>query len=331
MRETLRSYLRLTRMRAGALAAFPFTVGVLATGRHDLRAVIGWWCFGLGYHAYACVLNDLADLRTDRLDRSRRSAPLVSGAMTVRQASFAAVALGVALVAAESSAPASTRPPVTALLVLVTYGNLRQKRSRWVPPWIMDALFGVAMAGPIVAVAASGTSGGAGLALWLFAAGFGVQMDLFNGVAGNLKDLAHDRQVGARTTALVLGVRPDGAGVRFTATYRAYCVALLVLSAAASVGAVLTSAGGPAAWPLAGSVAILQTISLLSLWRLLTGVRPPLRSGRDPFLAGQFLGVFVVLTAFAGVTSASLLLIVVVVWTLSFPVIEGILAPATAS
>jgi hypothetical protein len=156
-------------------------------------------------------------------------------------------------------------------------------------------------------------------------------MDLFNGVAGNLKDLAHDRHVGARTTALALGVRPDGAVVRFTAAYRTYCLALLVVGASASVGAVVAVAGGSAAWPLAGSVAVLQTISLLSLWRLLTGARPPLRSGRDPFLAGQFLSVFVVLTAFAGIASAALLLIVVVVWTLSFPVLEGMLKPATAS
>jgi len=330
MRERLRWYLRITRMRAGALAALPFGAGYLITGREQPAEAAAWWCFGLAYHAYACVLNDLADQRTDSLDPTRRGAPLVGGPLVRRHAVRAGVLLGAGQCAAVAFLSTSTRPALLALVALVTYGNLRQKRSAWVPPWCMDVLFGIAMAGPLVVVAS--TSGRPPAAVWLFAVAFGLQMDLFNGVAGNVKDLAHDHAVGARTTALALGVRPAGAGIRFTRRYGVYCLGLWALGAAAAVAAVVTAeAPHSRTLVLAAGVGALHVLSLVSLSRLLAGRRPPSRTGRDPFLLGQFLGIFVVLAAFAGPVRSAGLPALVVAWTALFPRLERLLAAGSES
>ena len=297
---------------------------------------------GLAYHAYACVLNDLADAPTDRLDPSRRSAPLVGGPLTTAHAIRAAVVLGIALLACAAIAPEPARLPLAGLIALVSYGNVRQKRSTWIAPGAMDALWGLAMAAPVLVVVAasrtaSGTTGGASSGttapMWWFAAMFGIQMDLFNGVAGNLKELNHDLAVGARTVATAFGVRPDDSGaVRFTMRYRMYCLALLGLSAGTSAAVIATAdLSSTETITFVAGTAAAQLFSLVSLLRLDTARRQPSRSGREPFLLGQFATVFILLLAFTTVIKVLILLLCVLGWTLLFPRLERLLARPTAA
>ncbi|MFF0234371.1 UbiA family prenyltransferase [Micromonospora sp. NPDC005254] len=229
---TVRHYLRLSRAGLAPFTALPWVVGARGAAEFALLAA-----GGLLLHAYACKVNDLADLEADRSAPARQTSPLVTGAVTpIRMTWWVLIELLV-LAAGCAALPREpwTAAGLLAVLALTTWGNFFQKTSRQVPPLIVDHLFGIAVAAPLVL---TGGPVWLALALWL-------HMVVVNVTVGGIKDLEGDIRAQARTSVRALGVRRMDGRLVLPLRYRAYVILVQTASAAALFPA------GPAPFALA--------------------------------------------------------------------------------
>lgn len=329
--SAVRRYSRLTRIHAAGPAAFVYPLGPLVAAGGDVPPALLVTVTGLGVlsHTYGCTVNDLADLESDRRNPTRRTSVLVSGAVSIGRARIAlAVQLAAAAALTVAAAPADDARwafvvGTAALFVSITVSNACQKR-RIAHPLAMDALFGVNMGAPAVLcclVAAPGVSLSAGLV----ASAFGIHMVLLNVVAGNLKDLEHDRAVGDDTTALRLGVRLTETGrlVRPTPSYLMLIRVLMAASAASLLALVLTAPAPP--WQQASAsvaVSALQAVAAHSLWALTDQRRAVDPKGRERYLGLNFLSLMVASALWAPVAVAA----VAVLTAAWLPLTRGLVA-----
>ncbi len=308
----LRRYSRLTRIHAASAAAFVYPLGPLVAAGGDVSPalLIAVSALGVLGHTYGCTVNDLADLESDRRNPARQSSILVSGGISIHGARIALVvqlALAVMLTiyaAAVGESGWHFTIGMTALFASVTASNIYQKR-RVAHPLVMDLLFGVNMGGPAVLCCAM-TSSSDLTPAWLVAVAFGIHMVLLNVVAGNLKDLEHDRAVGDDTTALRLGVRlTDSGRVIPTPSYLLLLCVLLLGSVASLLGLVLTapSPGGHRAVASAVLLA-LQGMAGHTLWTLVRQARAVDPNGRERYLGLNFFSLMVACFLWAPVATA---------------------------
>lgn len=118
-----------------------------------------------------------------------------------------------------------------------------------------------------------------------------------NAVGGNLKDLRSDARTGFLTTALRLGVRPDGERLVFSKAYRRFLYAVGVLTVPFVAWATVLARGrhGTVVDVAAATVVTTLLVALQAdIHRLATGRRVPAARGREPFFA---LGVAAVVVA----------------------------------
>lgn len=214
--------------------AMPFVIGGMLAGASPVTlTLLAIWA--LAFYSYSCKVNDLADFKTDILNTTGRTkSPLLRGALSpLRVGYWAAIELLIlAFTLGLSQFSAPSKVVGLGLLALTTYGNAFQKTSRRVSPLVMDYLFGVVMAGPILVVA-WGLGASVPWTAWLLSASFMFQMVVLNSYSGNLKDLDHDYAVGARTTAIRLGARRIGPSLwSYPLSYRFFLLIAQLCSSA---------------------------------------------------------------------------------------------------
>ncbi|WP_330289984.1 UbiA family prenyltransferase [Streptomyces sp. NBC_00576] len=297
----LRRYSRLTRVHAASAAAFVYPLGPLVAAGGDVSPapVIAVSALGVLGHTYGCTVNDLADLESDRRNPARRRSVLVSGAVSITEARIALgvqLALAVALtifaaVAGESGWLFAVG--MTVLFATVTFSNTYQKR-RIAHPLVMDLLFGVNMGAPAVLCCAV-TAPRDLTPAWLVAVAFGIHMVLLNVVAGNLKDLEHDRAVGDDTTALRAGVRLTDSDRLIPTRSYLLLLCVLLLGSASSLLALVLAAPSPAGHRAVTTVVllVLQGMAGHSLWTLVRQARAVDPNGRERYLGLNFFSLMV--------------------------------------
>lgn len=242
--------LQLTRVDLAGPTLLPFVIGIAATGGRPTPARwFGIVVAGLLFHAVACTVNDIADRRPDRLDPRRADRPMVSGAVSVRAASWWAAGQSAAFCGIAALLwRGSFLLLAVSLLALGIVGDAIRKHTLVPPLW--DLLFGVDMAGCVVLGARSWH--GTVLAL---AFCYGIGCTLFDTAAAGLKDLRWDRAAGVRTSATFFGARVDGLGrFQLSAAYRIWVggVVFSALGGVAVTGFLLRATPGPV---IGGSVA----------------------------------------------------------------------------
>ncbi len=241
---------KLGRLQIAGLAAFPYLLGPLASDA-SLRAgqLAALVLLGVLFNAYGCTVNDLADARTDRLNPVRQRSPMVDGSTTRRFALVFAAVQALAIVALGSRLSTGRGVlvlTVFVLLLIASYGNVYQKRFGGLHPPAMDLLFGMFMAAPLL-LASEIAGGRISAFLFLLTCAFALHAALLNALIGNLKDLAHDHSVRAKTSAILLGARQANqkGPVQVTRAYAIYVLALATIGNAALVGAVVGNAVDP--------------------------------------------------------------------------------------
>jgi len=270
---------------------------------------------GVLSHTFACTLNDIADLEADRLNPARSISPLVSGTVSTAAAKHLVVAqLVVALVvsAVVTHFHVGFMLSVGLLFGSIAFSNVYQK-SRVLHPLAMDIIYGCNMGAPALICCIPYRFDV--LPVVLLGAAFGVQMVLLNVIAGNIKDLEHDRSVGDDTTAIRMGVRVTDAGtVIATAKYlvlsqlvNAISVALLLAIIAIAPVSETTRA------TMATVVLAVQGVSWYSMWQLLTGQRRASNQGREAYLLLNFVSLILAAALFAPIP-VSILAVVTAAW-----------------
>lgn len=199
------------------IAPMGFTLSLLLLGVASSgvaptpRAIAALLAIGVAFHLFAYGLNDLIDLPLDRTELQRSDDPLVRGVIT--PATLAMIAM-VQLPIALGIAWYIDLPVRGVLALLVAFAGLAAYDTwgkRCPAPWLTDAIQGVGWASLLfVGAAMSATTNAATLRMM---AAILLYIQLINGVHGPLRDLPNDYRRGARTTAIALGSRPDGAGV----------------------------------------------------------------------------------------------------------------------
>jgi 4-hydroxybenzoate polyprenyltransferase len=248
--QTVHAYLVISRSIVALPNTVPFLLGALAAGvgwRYASASVV----WALLFYSYSCKVNDLADYSTDRLNTGRTRSPMISGLVSLERVAFWAAMELMLLTAVLVASPVTgiAKVCLLGLLVLTTWGNAFQKTSRVVHPAVMDHLFGLTMAAPMLIVCA-GFGGSLTADFSLLAASFFFQMIVLNSYSGNLKDLDHDLAVGAQTVAIRFGVRRvHDQEWYFPTRYRAFLLYAQIASCAALCAGLMVSED---AWNLVG-------------------------------------------------------------------------------
>ncbi|HUZ36305.1 MAG TPA: UbiA prenyltransferase family protein [Streptosporangiaceae bacterium] len=282
-------YLTLSRLPVAIVTSVCFVLGGLAAPHHPLAALVVLGLAGILQQAFACHINDIADYEADRRNPGRRPSPLVTGAVTLPRITFWAVTESVILTCA---AVAAVRPwPALAGFVIVimmtAWVNSFQKTSRFVSPLVTDVIFGLAIALPLPLSAWALSGHLAPVPLWLGAAWM-FQMVMMNTTTGNLKDLEHDRASGARTTALVLGVRQVAGRFVLTRRYLAFVLAAQGASVACLAAACAIAARSAVQQALAAAALLIALASTAGLARQL---RPASQRPRGPAARSRLTGL----------------------------------------
>jgi 4-hydroxybenzoate polyprenyltransferase len=224
----LASFVRFSAL--GSTLLFPL-LGAASSRSDPSRArLAALVSVAVAYHCFGYVLNDVIDWKVDRTEPRRRTSPLVVGSVgRGRALAFSLLCVPLAFgVAASVGADHRAMSALGASFALGATYDLWGKRTTFPPfidlvqglGWGALTLFGAALAGPWTVVTAE-------LAAYVI-----VLIVLVNGVHGALRDLHNDLACGVRSTAIVLGSRPHGAGVALSARTVRYAVGLQAMLSA---------------------------------------------------------------------------------------------------
>ncbi len=306
----VRAYMQLARLNSAPMAALPSGFGALAAD-FDAARTAAAMVLGMTVHAFANIVNALADVEQDRADPARRSEALVSGALVVHQAMLAALVLLLAI--GPASVVLLDDPGAAigylAIVGLYTYANVFQKRSAHVSPIVMDLAFGIVVAGPIVVVAsASGQLPGAALAL--LACSMALQIAASNVLVGTVKDLNSDLSYGVRTSAIELGARPGENGPVVSRAFARYAMGLQLTALATGLGAGFIAApAGIVAVSLTALGAALLLAGTFNVVTLVTRLRAAVTVSSRPWsLQANYFATVALAAVQLGPASVGLLL-----------------------
>lgn len=222
----------------------------------------------VSFHVFAYVLNDVIDLPIDRTEPLRAADPLVRGTIGTRTA-LAIALMQLPLMYAFTAAIGGTLRSYATLsfgIVGMCVYNLYGKRTR--VPFVTDVVQGIAWA-CLAAYGASFAIDGFTRSTVLLVFAVIVYIVMINGVHGALRDLGNDREAGARTTAMLLGARQDGAAALIIPRTLQIYAAILQLSLIVVCGALLVSGWSASTastrYVTGGTFAIVALASVVSL------------------------------------------------------------------
>lgn len=249
----------------GAVSAAAVHDGHTAVTGHYIAAVsLG----AIAFHNFAYVLNDIVDLPLDRTDPRRDRFPLVRGIISPRQA-LLFVLLQILIAFAITfwlDGRASAYLALAAAFFFMAIYDVWGKRC-FLPP-LTDLAQGIGWG--VMALWAAALVPGALTGLsWILFSYLVLFIVLINGLHGSFRDLANDYKNGVRSTAIFLGVRPQGEeGLIIPRRVRRYAA---VLQAALIGIAYLPFLGGMLAYPPGRSLLTILALSLATFasWKLM--------------------------------------------------------------
>jgi 4-hydroxybenzoate polyprenyltransferase len=227
-------------------------LGAASVGRDFTSGEIsGLLAVILCFHAYAFLLNDVVDLPIDRAHPFRQNDPLVRGTIRPSRALLIALVQPVLTIPLTMWLGGTWRAHaiLAAGFVLMAVYNVWGKRCPFPP--LTDVAQGLGWG--CLAIYAPLALGAEPNALtWMVAAYVTVFTLLFNGIHGDLRDLASDLAGGARTTAIFLGARPgiDGSDAYVPRVVGVYASLVLLLLVGINVALIVRNdfGYGPIAW-----------------------------------------------------------------------------------
>jgi 4-hydroxybenzoate polyprenyltransferase len=205
----LSEYLKLARSFNMALTGLAPVMGALAMGQNDIFHLFLLFVVGCLGHAYGFTHNDIVDYQHDIHVAEIAARPLIKGTISKKQAwLFAFFCLFVAgLVVSYLSITTGRYLSLGVFclpVVCVTLYNYIGKRFPF-----MDVILALGMFFLILWGALTQTNDfyQVTFVTWIICFLGAIQVLYMNVIAGGLKDIKHDAQKGAQTTAVQLGVR----------------------------------------------------------------------------------------------------------------------------
>lgn len=288
-------YLTLHVAAMGFSLVLPLLGAALAGAPIGVSGVTWRLAIAASFHVFAYALNDVCDLPLDRTEPQRADDPLVRGAIGRRTVLALAMIQLPVLATLWAAGGASRRAGLAIAIAVLSLAAYDRWGKALRLPLLTDLVQGLGWA----ALLLSGVPADASWAGAPVTASVAVVLYilLVNGLVGPLRDLANDHAAGARTTALMLGVRPEGTGLRLT---RAAAAWGLVLHGA--FFAALLSLLRPAPLPWRGAAI---GLGLAATWMALVAVPRAIgHRGRLARVGGGYIACTLGALVLAGMTRA---------------------------
>ncbi|MEA3558840.1 MAG: UbiA family prenyltransferase [Candidatus Thermoplasmatota archaeon] len=213
--------LRLYRIHTGAASAsVPLIAGIILGAQPVSLLLIG--IGAVAHHAWGFSLNEIIDLDVDSSSGVHTNKPLVSGRISKNSAHILSLlALMISFIMFTGAAlleGSSVLFPLSLLLAATISGTIY---DLWGKRFPLSDIFVSGWMVFMVLAAGSTVEGSISMdtAVWAAAALGGLHILFNNSVEGGLKDAEGDRRSGARTLAVILGVRWKGDRASVTAPF----------------------------------------------------------------------------------------------------------------
>jgi len=205
---TIREYLKLSRSFNAGLTGISPVMGAISMGEGRLLPLFLLFLVGFFGHVYGFVVNDIVDLRVDKLSSEISDRPLVSGTISKRNAwifAIASMVLSLSIAAFLSFRYYSFFPAMLLLIASALSITVYDFISKKYPA--MDVFVG---AGIFLLILYGASSVGKPTEIaWIVVLLGTIQVLFMQFIAGGLKDAEHDYRAKARTLAIKMGVRVE--------------------------------------------------------------------------------------------------------------------------
>ena len=220
IKQTILTYLRLTRLQTAAVTAVTPFIGSLVMGQRDILSLSLLFLIGFFYHIYGFVLNEYIDVEVDRQSADLQTKPLVSKMIPQRSALFLTfVAAVCCCLLTVYFFP--TVLPIILLLLALLFGGVYNVYGKRIPG--SDFILGLSFFF-ICLMGASTVSAQFTTVTYLVCCLYFIHIVFNNAVEGGLKDIDHDTVAGAKTLASRLGVHIQNQKLLITPSFAVFSV-----------------------------------------------------------------------------------------------------------
>jgi 4-hydroxybenzoate polyprenyltransferase len=203
----IRDYIEITRFFNMGLTGVAPVLGALAMWNvgtlTPLKLVILFIIGGLA-HSYGFVLNDVIDIKVDKLSKDLIARPLVQGSITRKRAAFFAVSCMIGSFLLSLVFFSELRSYIFLILILLlayfiaTVYDIASKKYPGMDLFVAGAVFFLILFG-------ASTIGTPTMLAYIVALIGGLQVLFMNMINGTIKDIDHDKEGSANTIAIRLG------------------------------------------------------------------------------------------------------------------------------
>lgn len=226
--STLRQWLKLARLQAGAATAITSVFGailLMPKDGVDVPHLMILFLIGLLFHFYGFVLNEYSDIEIDRFSKVLSDKPLIRGTIKKNHALFASLmAIGLAFVVA--FVYFRSVYATSAFLVAILLGGIYDLYGKKF--FGADFILGMSIFFFCIFGALT-VSTKLSFVVFVVAFLFFIQLAFQTGVTGGMKDIPHDHIAGAKTSPVYLGCRVVGKGLIVTREFRIYVVIIKII------------------------------------------------------------------------------------------------------
>lgn len=205
----IREYFKLARSFNAVLTGISPVMGAIAMQQYNILILLILFLIGFLGHTFGFVFNDILDYNIDKTAKEISDRPLISGTISITKAwIFALVCIFLAFIIAGIIAfTTSNYYPIIILTVSAFFIILYDLIGKKYP--FMDILVAFGIFFFILYGASTQASHLSEVTLlaWIVCVLGSIQVLFMQIVAGGLKDIENDYQSGAKTAAVILGVR----------------------------------------------------------------------------------------------------------------------------
>jgi 4-hydroxybenzoate polyprenyltransferase len=226
--ETVRKWLRLTRLQSGAATAITAVFGAILLmpkdGIDQLHLAMLFF-IGLLYHFYGFVLNEYSDVEVDRFAHELSTKPLIRGEIKRNHALYAAlivICIAFILSIIWFKSLYGTVAFAIAILLGAVY-DLFGKKFFGADFVLGGSIFFFCLFGALT-VSTNITPAVLSVAFLFF-----IQLSFQTGITGGMKDIPHDYLAGAKTSPVFLGCRVFGKRLVVTGGMKFYAIGIKVV------------------------------------------------------------------------------------------------------
>lgn len=218
----LRKYLEISRLFNMGFTGVAPVLGALSmwdvgeTPLYKLFILFGIGCFS---HIYGFVLNDVMDIKIDKLSTELTARPLVSGIITRKKATYFAISCMIASLILtifffeELMSYLSLLSILLFAYILATIYDIKSKKYPGMDFFVASAVFFLIIFGASIL-------GTPTTLAWIVAFVGGIQVLFMNMINGAIKDIDHDEKGMASTLAIKLGARTHGRVVTLPISFK---------------------------------------------------------------------------------------------------------------